>query len=64
MTQAFIVHIEEDDPLAGPSIAEDIRDALESHGFVVTEVTPWARPSVAAATLPPLGGLAGQSPTL
>jgi hypothetical protein len=60
MTQAFVIHVEESDPFAGPSLAEDIRDACEAAGIPVVEVSPWARPSMAAPSSP-LGGQAGLS---
>lgn len=43
MTAAFIVHLEVEDPLALPEIAEEIADSLASDGHEVVSVAPWQR---------------------
>lgn len=52
MTATFILTIDTDGDTDLPSIANDIRTAVE-HEFSVLSVHPWARPTLAASQAPP-----------
>jgi hypothetical protein len=46
MTAALIVTVEIDDPMGLPDMADDMYDTLNSSGYAVVDVKPYARPTL------------------
>jgi hypothetical protein len=58
MTATFLVEVEVDgiDPVSLQTTTEDIADACESAGLLVSSVKPWSRPTSAPMGITPAQG--------